>query len=97
MSPSPPFVDPGTGTLDYDRILVEAAPIAKLIGLFVAVALVPFAVGVVLLSRSGIGLLFAVVGQFVLAVGAAVVLLYVIQRALQLSEETTPVSDSERP
>lgn len=52
MPPSTPFVDRATGALDTDQILAEAIPIAKLIGLFVAIALVPLAI-VFLLGGSG--------------------------------------------
>lgn len=40
--PSPkPFVDPTTGDLDTNQILSEAVPLGKLVGLFVALGLVP--------------------------------------------------------
>lgn len=86
MPPSTPFVDPATGTLKTDQILAEAIPLAKLVGAFVAVALIPFAIGFLVGDRSVFGVLFAVVGQFVLAVGAGIVLMYVIARAQQLAE-----------
>lgn len=85
MSSSTPFVDP-TGTLDADQILAEAIPLAKLVGLVVGVALVPFAVVFLLGLRSGIGLLFTLVGQFVLAVGSGIVLMYVVARGVQLAD-----------
>lgn len=87
MSPSNPFIDRETGQIDTDRVLVEAIPIAKLIGLFVAIALVPLLVVFVLVGNSAIGMLFTLVAQFVLAVGAGVVLLYIITRAIRLANE----------
>jgi hypothetical protein len=66
---------------------VEAIPLAKLIGVFVAIALVPFAMVFLLGGRSTAGMLFALAGQFVLAVGSGIVLMYVISRAIQLSGE----------
>ena len=87
MSPSNPFIDRETGQIDTDRVLVEAIPIAKLIGLFVAIALVPLLVVFVLVGNSAIGMLFILVAQFVLAVGAGVVLLYIITRAIRLANE----------
>lgn len=86
MSASPPFVDPSTSELDTDQILYEAIPLAKLIGVFVAFSLVPFAL-VFFIGPSGFGALLAVLGQFILAVGAGIVLMYVIARGMQLSDE----------
>lgn len=80
------FVNEDAGGLDVDEIISEAVPIATLIGAFVAVALVPFALAF-LLGPGSIGLVFWIIGWFMLAVGTAVVLLYVITRALQLHEQ----------
>lgn len=88
MSPSTPFVDRETGTLDTTQILVESFLLAKLIGFFVALALVPFGLVFLALGNSALGALFVVAGQFVLAVGAGVVLIYVVVRAMQLAEMT---------
>lgn len=85
MSPPTLFLD-GEGGLDVDQIIAESVPIAYLVAAFGAVALVPFVLGF-LLGPSSVGFLFVVFGQFVLAVGTAVVLLYVVTRALQLHEE----------
>lgn len=84
MALHPPFLDSEAGGLDVDQILAEAIPIAYLIGSFVAVALVPFTIGY-LLGPSTVGIVFVLAGQFVLAVGTGVVLLYVVTRALQLA------------
>ncbi|SIR85129.1 hypothetical protein SAMN05421858_4172 [Haladaptatus litoreus] len=87
MPPSAPFFDRGTGTIDTTQLLVEAAPLAKLIGLFAAIALVPFAIAFLLGGYSIVGVLFTLVGQFILAVGSGIVLLYVVSRGMQLSRE----------
>lgn len=42
MSRSPPFIDPETNELDLEQIRAEAVPVAALVLLFAAVALVPF-------------------------------------------------------
>ncbi|RKD94939.1 hypothetical protein [Halopiger aswanensis] len=85
MPPSVPFIDRDTGTLDTTEIILEAIPIAKLVGGIVAVALVPFAMAFLLRGSVLLSALLSVVGQFVLAVGSGVVLIYVIVRALQLA------------
>ena len=84
--PSPPFVESETGRIDRNRVLVEAIPLAELVGLVGAIALVPFAL-VILLGPSGFGALFMLLTQFILAVGSGVVLIYVISRAVQLVNE----------
>lgn len=91
MSPPSLFLD-GEGGLDIDQIVAESIPIAYLIAAFGAVALVPFLLGF-LLGPGSVGLLFVVLGQFVLAVGTAVVLLYVVTRALQLHEALSSAGD----
>lgn len=85
MSPSPPFVDRGTGELDAAQILAEAIPLAKLVGLVAAVALVPL-LPMLFGVRSAVGLALTLVGQFALAVGSGVVLLYVVARGVQLAD-----------
>lgn len=87
MPPSPPFVDRETGTVDIDQILAKVVPLAKLIGLFVALALVPLVLVVLLAGNSLAGMILAVVAQFILTVGAGIVLLYVISRGIHLAEE----------
>jgi len=88
MPPSPPFIDRTNGRIDTDRILAEARPLAQLIGLFVAIALVPLAI-VFFLGALGVaeplGVIFMLVAQFVLAVGAGIVLMYVVARGIQLA------------
>jgi hypothetical protein len=84
MAPSSPFVAPD-GTIETERVLAEAVPLARLIGLVVAAALPPYAVVFLFAGGSLLGQLLAVVGQFVIAVGAGVVLMHVVTRAIQLS------------
>ncbi|AEH35392.1 hypothetical protein [Halopiger xanaduensis] len=86
MPPSIPFIDRDTGTLDTTEIILEAIPLAKLVGGIVAVALVPFAMAFLLRGSVLLGALFSALGQFVLAVGAGIVLIYAIVRALQLAD-----------
>ena len=87
MPPSPPFVDRATGTVDTDQILAEAVPLAKLIGVFVALALVPLILVILLAGNSLVGMLLAVVAQFILAIGAGIVLLYIIARGIHLADK----------
>lgn len=89
MPSKQPFIDPTTGELDTTQILSEAIPIAKLVGLFVAVSLVPFGLVFLALGNSLVGVILAAIGQFVLAVGAAVVVTYAVARGIQLSGEDT--------
>jgi hypothetical protein len=86
MSSSQPFIDRDTGTLDTTQIRAEAFPLAGLIGLFGGLALVPAVLVVLFLGSSALSLLFTVVAQFILAIGAGIVLMYVIARGIQLSE-----------
>jgi len=87
MPSKTPFFDPESGTLNIAGILSEAIPLAKLVGLFVAVSLLPFVLAVTSFgANSLVGAAFTLVGQFVLAIGAGVVLLYVIVRSRQLSD-----------
>jgi hypothetical protein len=86
MPSSPPFVDLGTRSLDTAQIYREALPIAALVGLFGGIALVPLALVFLFAGAGALGAILAVVAQFVLAVGAGVVLLYVVVRGQQLAE-----------
>ncbi|QKY21140.1 hypothetical protein B4589_012435 [Halolamina sp. CBA1230] len=87
MSSQMPFVDPETGAIDRNRVLAEAIPLAKLVGLVVAAALVPFAVVLLLGEYSTIGRGFVLLTQFVLAVGTGIVLMYIVARGMQVAEE----------
>ena len=71
--------------MDTRRIIAEAIPLAKLVGLVAAVALIPL-LPLLLGIRSGVGLVFTLVGQFVLAVGSGIVLMYVVARGVQLAD-----------
>lgn len=82
-----PFTEPETGALDFQEILSESIPLAKLIGLFGGLSLVPFSLVFLTFDSSAVGGLMVVLGQFILAVGAGVVLMYVIARGSQLSGE----------
>ena len=82
--PNPPFVEPGTFSVGFDALRREAVPITALVALFGGLALLPFAVGFAV-GGSVFALLFFVVGQFVLAVGTAMLLLYVVTRGVQLA------------
>ena len=86
MAPSSPFVAPD-GTVETERVLAEAVPLARLIGLVVAAALPPYALVFLFAGGSLLGQLLALVGQFVLAVGTGVILMHVVARAIRLSGE----------
>ncbi|MFB6096315.1 MAG: hypothetical protein ABEJ74_02880 [Haloferacaceae archaeon] len=81
-----PFIDAESGGLDTDQIWNEALPVAGLVALFGGLALLPFLLVVVFAGNSALGVLFTIVSQFVLAVGAAVVLIYVVARGVQLAD-----------
>ena len=84
MSSSPLFIDSTSGTLDTDQLIREAIPLSKLIGSLGLIALIPFAIASTTRLFGGV---FILLTQFLLAIGSALVILYVITRALQLSEE----------
>lgn len=87
MPQSPPFVDPETGSLDRSQIIAEAAPLAGLIALFAGLALVPFLLVLLAMGNSILGVLFTIVAQLILAIGAGIVLMYVVTRSIQLAGE----------
>lgn len=91
MSPSRPFFTSPSGELDTEQIIDEAVPLAKLVGAVGVVALVPIFLQVLLVEILGIvpllGALLTLAGQFVVAVGTGVVLMYVVVRANQLVDE----------
>lgn len=86
MTDAGPFYDPETHELDVSQVFQEAIPIAGLILLFGLLAVVPFYLGALALDDTVFGLALALLGQFVLAVGSAIVLLYVVARGVQLAE-----------
>jgi len=82
MASSPPFVDPDAKTVDFRQLLHESVPLFVLVGLVGVLTWLPLFVG------GGLGatpLLFTLVRQLLLAVGSALVLLYVIARGIQLA------------
>ena len=88
MSSAMPFIDPESGTVDVSAVLSEAVPLARLIGLFAGVSLVPFILGIAAFSTNSlVGSVFVAIGQFTLAVGAGVGLIHVVVRARHLSAE----------
>lgn len=86
MPSSPPFIDQETGGLDTDQIRSEAYPLFGLIALFAGLALIPFVVVFFVGGSSALGFLFSVLGQLILAVGAGIVLMYVVARGIRLAE-----------
>jgi hypothetical protein len=84
--PAGPFVDPDSRELDLEQIRQEAIPLVGLIVLFGALAFLPVLVALLLPSSSLISFGLLVVAQLVLAVGAALVLLYVVARGNQLAD-----------
>lgn len=90
MPSAKPFIDPTTGDPDTDQILSEAIPLAKLIGVFLAVAIVPLGLAFIAFGHSVLGAILTLVAQFVLAVGTGVVLMYAVARGIQLSGEDAP-------
>ncbi|WP_336021541.1 hypothetical protein [Halobellus salinisoli] len=91
-----PFIDAETGSVDRNQLLAEAVPLAKLILSVVAVAAVPFAIAF-LLGFSIFGRVFALIGQFVLAVGTGIVLLYIVVRGIDLASVPQRGDRRERP
>lgn len=81
---SPPFLDQEEGTIDLRQLWSEAVPLMALIGLVAVVALIPLAL---LLTLEILPIVFTILTQFILAVGAGIILLYVIARGIQLAEE----------
>jgi hypothetical protein len=86
MTTSVPFIDSQTGALDTEQIRNESYRVVGLISLFVGLAFIPFILSLLIFANSGIGLLFTLLTQFILAVGTAIVLMYVIARAIQLAD-----------
>ena len=85
MSP-PPFIDSATGAVDTTQLLAEAIPLAKLVGLVVVAAFVPFGLRVALTSSfSLLGLLLTLVTWFVAAVGTGLVIVYAVARGIHLA------------
>jgi len=86
MSGSPPFVNREENELDLRRIWEEALPIVGLIVLFAAAAALPYVLVMVVFQDRFAGLVFTLFAQLVVAVGTAIVLMYVIARAIQIAD-----------
>lgn len=86
--PSPPFVDPESGGLDLGQIRSEAFPVAGLVVLFGALALLPFLLTLFIRYNRLLVGFFTLVSQFIIAVGVGVgvVLMYVVARGIQLAD-----------
>ncbi len=84
---SGPFVDPDSNELDTSQIVSEAIPLAGLVLLFVAAAAVPFLLGVAFSFGSPLGLVFTLIAQLVVVVGAGIVLIYAVARGIQLADD----------
>lgn len=81
-----PFIDPQTGALDVEEIRREAYPLVGLIALFGALGLVPFAFLIAGFGGSVLGPLLTLLTQFILALGTAIILMYVVARGIQLAD-----------
>ena len=85
MSDDPPFISPKRGTLDTAQIRRETYPLADLVMLFGALALVPFVLSL-FVGGSPLSTLFTIIAQLVLAIGTGLVLIYVVARGIQLAD-----------
>jgi len=87
MPSSRPFIDPATGGINTAQMISEAVPLGKLISVFVAGSLPLYALAFFGAENSALGALLALLGDFIIAVGAGVVLIYVIARGIRLASE----------
>lgn len=95
MAADRPFFRPRSTSLDTDQLLEEAVPLAKLVVAIGLVALVPVLLEIVFVevlalvpvSLELFQFVFAVLTQFILAVGGGLLLIYVISRGLELHSE----------
>ena len=85
MPDDPPFINPERGTLNTAQIRTEAYPLAGLVMLFGALALVPFVLSL-FAGGSPLSTLFTIIAQLVLAIGTGLVLIYVVARGIQLAD-----------
>lgn len=72
-------------TFDTSNLLAEAIPIGKLLAVWSLIAAGPLLYAVFVDSSSPIGIVSRFLGEFVLFLGGANALLYVIARAMTLS------------
>ena len=84
MSDGPPFTNSDDATLDTAQIRRKAYPLAGLVALFGALALIPFVLSL-FAGESSLVVIFTILAQFVLAVGAGIVLIYAVARGIQLA------------
>lgn len=84
---SPPFIDQASGELDLGQIRVEVFRLAGLVLLFGGIALLLFLLTLLVGGGTVLAGVLTVVSQFVLAVGAGIVLMYVVARGIQLADE----------
>ena len=71
--------------LDTAQIRREAYTLAGLVALFGALALVPFVLSL-FAGESPLVVIFTILAQFVLAVGAGIVLIYAVARGIRLAD-----------
>lgn len=86
MSKSPPFIDPASGELDFDQVRAEAYPLTGLVALFAGLAFVPFLLVILFAGSSTLGMVLTLFTQLIVAIGAGIILMYVIARGIQLAE-----------
>lgn len=84
---SPPFIDQTSGELDLGQIRAEVFRLAGLVLLFGGIALLLFLLTLLVGGGTVLAGILTVVSQFVLAVGAGIVLMYVVARGTQLADE----------
>lgn len=84
---SQPLIDQESGELDLGQIRDEAFPLAGLVVLFGALALLVCLVMIPVAGNPLFAGLLTVVSQFILAIGTGLVLMYVVAHGLQLAEE----------
>ena len=96
MDYSTPFVDVETGAFDFEQIWREAYPIVGLVLLFGVLGLIPLYLATAVSEPYGVtsllGSVLTWLGQLIFAVGSAIVLMYVIVRAIQLSDTDNSTS-----
>lgn len=90
MSSSTPFVDRETRAFDFRQIWQEIYPILGLVLLFGILGLIPLYLASVFTEAYGLESLISTVlvwiSQLIFAAGSGIVLMYVIVRAIQLSD-----------
>ena len=85
MSDDPPFIDSGDATLDTAQIRRDTYPLTGLVALLGVLALAPFVLSL-FAGEPPLVVIFTILAQFVLAVGADIVLIYVVARGIRLAD-----------